>query len=80
MHIIQSMTVLLCERPIAVSSHVPIIFPQGHVSSVRELVIIPHNFLQQLCSVHTHCVHSVSVYGPVQLFLIDLMEGKVNAR
>lgn len=64
------------ERPVAVSSHVAILLPQRHVPSRRELVVVPKDGLQQPGSVHTHCVHPVSVYGPVELLLVELTEIK----
>lgn len=48
--------VLLCERPVAKSSHVAKLLPRRHVSPCRESVIVSHDFLQQLCSVDAHCV------------------------
>lgn len=47
-------SVLHSERPVAKSSHIPIIFPQRHVSSGRELLIVSQDFLQELWSVHSH--------------------------
>lgn len=55
-HIIQYLSVSLCERSIAESSHITILSPRGHVSSARELLIVPQDFLQQLWSVHTYLV------------------------
>lgn len=67
------MTVLLCERTVAVSSQVAILCPRGHVPSVWELVIISQNLLQELCSANGNCIHSIPVDGPMSLFLQDLM-------
>ena len=69
----QCFSILHRERPVAKSSHVPIVSPLRHVSSTGELVIVPQDFLQQLWGVHGHRLHSVSVDGPMALLLIDLM-------
>lgn len=73
--------VLLCEKPVAEPSHVAVLLPHSHVSSAGEFVIIPQDFRQELWCVHTDVVRGASVYGPVELLLIDLIVGdKTNPR
>lgn len=64
---------LHCEGPIAQISHVPVLCPQGHVSSGGKLLILPQDLLQQLRGVDGDRLESAFVYGPVQLLLIELM-------
>lgn len=69
---LSTLYVSLCERPVAKSPQITMLFPHRHVSSGGELLLVPQDFLQHLCSVEGNGLQSVSVYGPVKLLLIDL--------